>query len=114
MCVKLLRCSRIAKTVPYLQWSIAADSTILVSSFEEVLSVMDTEMLCQLHQLVIPDGVDPGKMGGEHVNLGGLFHGLKEITLDLLPTHCNRRGLFLLGGGFHLWLTSLSSELEIT
>ena len=38
----------------------------------------------------------------------------KEITLDLLPTHCNRRGLFLLSGGFHLWLTSLSVDLEIT
>lgn len=36
----------------------------------------------------------------------------KEITLDLLPDHCNRQGLFLCKGGFHLWLTSLSSDLE--
>lgn len=38
----------------------------------------------------------------------------KEITLDLSTNHFDDQGLFLFKGGFHLWLTSLSSDLEIT
>ena len=36
----------------------------------------------------------------------------KEITLDLLPTHCNRRGLFPFKGGFHLWLIHFMGDAE--
>ena len=38
----------------------------------------------------------------------------KEITLDRSTNHFDDQGLFLFKGGFHLWLTSLSSDLEIT
>ena len=38
----------------------------------------------------------------------------KEITLDPSTHHFADQGLFLFIGGFHLWLTSLSIDSEIT
>lgn len=45
---------------------------------QKILAVADTEVFGKLLHLVIPDGVHPGQVGSEHIDLGGLFHSFDQ------------------------------------
>ena len=48
------------------------------SDIQKILPVVYAEVFGKLHHLVVPDGIDPGQVGGEHIDLGGFFHGFDE------------------------------------
>ena len=50
----------------------------LSSEVQKILPVVYAEVFGKLHHLVVPDGIDPGQVSGEHINLGGLLHGFNE------------------------------------
>ena len=60
-------------------------------SAEEVLAEGKTEALCDLAELVVVDGVDSGKVSGEHIELCSLLNGFDktERLVNILAASVN-------------------------